>query len=160
MKFLALLFMSSLALAQSYDQPKVSCNAVPVSFVTMKHTTTGVETDMVVGVTAKDGLGESTIVASNTFVGLRYERVFPSIAKWLDNSTSLAGYNFKIGLSLTPGLVKTPTVLHWGERAGLFMKYSPQGSKSFSLGAEVQWNNFPGIVHDTLSLSVGPNFKW
>ena len=113
-----LLLLTSYCLAQSPDygqQSKVSCNAAPLSFVTMKQVTSGVETDMVLAISKTDGLGESTLVASSTFVGGRYEHSFPSISKWIDNNSALSGYNLKFGITLTPGLVKTSTVLHWGE---------------------------------------------
>ena len=137
----------------------------PINVPGVKNSVTGVETDPKFFLTPNNVVGPTTIVSPDfSFVGGRYDRVFPQVSKFINNlSPSLNGYNFTCGLTGSLGVVYSPngtggTQQHWGERAGGFCNYSFNGT--VSVGAEGQINNLVGYERWAPSLSIGPQFHF
>jgi hypothetical protein len=124
-------------------------NLTPITLPGVKTTASGAETDI-------------KFHPTTIFVGGRGDYVIPQFSKWLNNiSPSLNGYQFELGLTGSLGTVKAFGVsssAHWGERAGIFLNYAVSGTTG--LGAEFQWNNFPGYAHNVPSIAFGPNFHF
>lgn len=138
----------------------------PVTLPGQQQTLSGAETDFLVNFTPNNVFGETTLISTATFVGGRYERIFPSVANWIQNHTSLTGGNFEAGVTTSLGVVKGAKE-YWGERAGIFLKYAPSGSQNFNIGIDAEWNNLPGIDpstssygHNVPSIAIGPNFRF
>jgi len=166
---LTILVLSSFTLAQAppnaFSGTTVNFNLTPITLPgTSQGTLSGVETDVVFPLTTNNIFGETTLVGEATFVGGRYERVFPSIAKYLQNHTALTGGNFQFAITSSLGVVKGVKV-NWGGRAGVSLKYAPAGSTSFNIGFEAQANYLPNYAgpnsqHWVPSIAVGPNFRF
>jgi hypothetical protein len=131
----------------------------PVTLPSLGTTLAGMETDVLINLTKNNNLGETTLISSSPFIGGRYERVFPSVATWLQTHTNFTGGNFQAGLTVSLGVVKADKE-RWGERAGVFLKYAPNGATNFNVGLDVEANNLPGIAHWQPSIAVGPNFRF
>jgi hypothetical protein len=166
--FLLLTFSSRPVEAQTptpaFTGTTVSFNLTPITLPGGKQTLSGAETDVMLSPTPNNAFGETTLINSAyTFLGGRYNRLFPSVSKWLNNlSPNLNGLAFQFGLTGSLGVVNIPgnaTPTHWGERAGGFLNYQI-GSSAFGLGVEAQWCNFPGYAHNTYSVAFGPNFHF
>lgn len=172
MKNLALIFallFSTFAFAQdktsAFPSTSVSFNLTPVTLPGANTSIAGAETDAKLAFTTNNIVGPTTLVGANySFIGGRYDRVIPQFGTWLNNvSPTLNGYQWQLGLTGSLGVVRTPMSLgqnqsHWGERAGVFLNYSVNGT--FGLGFEAQWTNLPGLVHNGYSLAFGPNFHF
>jgi len=143
----------------AFESTSISFNLTPITLPGQQQTLSGAETDALVHFTPNNIFGETTLISTSPFVGGRYERVFPSIANWLQNHTSLTGGNFQAGITMSLGVVKADKT-HWGERAGIFLKYAPSGASNFNIGIDAEWNNLPGIAHHIPSIAVGPNFRF
>lgn len=131
---------------------------------TSQGTLSGMETDVTFPLTTNNIFGETTLVGEATFVGGRYERVIPSVAKYLQNHTALTGGNFQFALTSSLGVVKGAKA-SWGGRAGVTLKYAPAGSTVFDIGFEAQANYLPNYSgpnsqHWVPSLAIGPNFRF
>lgn len=163
---LVLSFLAVLAVAQTPTTPpsafagtSISFSLTPLTLPGNQQTLSGIETDALVHFTPNNIFGETTLISTQPFIGGRYERVFPSVANFLQNHTALLGGNFQAGITMSLGVVKGDR-LHWGERAGIFLKYAPSGSDNFNLGVDAEWNNLPGIGRHVPSIAVGPNFRF
>lgn len=156
-----LLSIASFAQAppSAFASTTISFGLTPLSLPRSGQTLTGMETDALVHFTPNNIFGETTLISNSPFVGGRYDRVFPSVAKFLQNHTSLTGGNFEAYATVSLGVVLSDKE-RWGERAGIGLKYAPSGSDNFNIGVEAQWNNFPGIAHNIPSVAVGPNFRF
>lgn len=161
-----LLLFTALAIAQTPAPPPtaftdttISFNLSPITLPGIGQTLSGAETDALVHFTPNNVFGETALISNQSFIGGRYERTFPSVANFLQNHTTLTGGNFQFGLTVSAGVVKADTN-HWGERAGLFLKYAPNGSTNFNIGVDAEWNNLPGIAHNIPSIAIGPNFRF
>lgn len=167
---LVLLF-STIAFTQTTPQPTafpsttVNFNLSPIALPGAKSSVTGAETDLKLKVTTNVSVGETTLVGGDyAFVGGRSDYVIPSFSKWLQNhSPSLNGYQFQLGATASLGVVRAPVGVgvsqsHWGQRAGMFLNYSVNGTTG--IGFEAQWCNFPGYAHNTYSIAFGPNFHF
>lgn len=141
-----------------------SFNLSPITLPKVGQTAAGAETDAMFPLTTNNRFGETTLIGNSTFIGGRYDRVFPSVAKYLQSHTALTGGNFEAGLTSSLGVVKASNT-YWGGRAGFFLHYAPNGSTNFNIGFEAQANYLPGYAgatsqHWVPSLAVGPNFRW
>jgi hypothetical protein len=143
----------------AFDSTSISFNLTPITLPSTVQTLSGAETDAMIHFTTNNMFGETTLISSATFVGGRYDHAFPSVANWLQNHTSLTGGNFQAYITTSLGVVKADKT-RWGERAGIGLKYAPAGATNFNIGAEVQWNNLPGIAHHIPSVVIGPNFRF
>lgn len=168
MKTLAIVLLTVLIATAAFAQTtppsafggtSISFGLTPITLPGTGQTLTGVETDAMVHFTPNNVFGPTTIISTSPFVGGRYDRVFPQIANYLENHTSLTGGHFQAYVTMSLGVVKAANP-HWGERAGLGLRYAPNGSDNFDVGFEVQWNNLPGIAHNKPSVVVGPNFRF
>lgn len=163
-----ILVVSTLGFAQApsaFPSTTVSFNLSPISLPGAKTSVAGAETDVLLGITPNNVIGETSLISGNySFIGGRYNRIIPQFSKWLDNvSPTLSGYSFQLGLTASLGVVRTPFSVgqnqsHWGERAGVFLNYAVNGT--FGLGFETQWTNLPGYAHSTYSIAFGPNFHF
>ena len=165
----ALLFLSAVCFAQNqtsaFSTTSFSFALTPITLPSLGSSISGAETDAMFPLTANNHFGETTLIGSSTFVGGRYDRVFPTIAKYLQNHTALAGSNFEAGVTASLGVLKTNPKNEWGGRAGLFLRYAPNGSTNFNIGFEAQANYLPnysyeGSPHWVPSIAVGPNFRF
>lgn len=143
-----------------------SFNLSPISLPNLGSSISGAETDALFPLTTNNYLGETTLIGSNTFIGGRYDRVFPTIAKYLQNHTALTGGNFQAGITASAGVLRESPKNTWGGRAGFFLRYAPAGSTSFNIGFEAQANYLPGyggasqVSHWVPSIAIGPNFRF
>lgn len=131
----------------------------PITLPGSGTTLSGAETDVMVNVSPNNAFGQTTLISSSPFIGGRYERTLPSVAKWIQNNTSLTGGNFQFALTASLGVVDASTH-HYGESAGFVLKYAPSGATNFNVAADVEWANLPGIAHNIPKLSIGPNFRF
>lgn len=141
-----------------------SFNLSPISLPNLGNSIAGAETDALFPLTTNNRFGETTLIGQSTFVGGRYDRVFPSVAKYIQAHTALTGGNFEAGISSSLGVVKGAKS-SWGGRAGFFVHYAPAGSTSFNIGFEAQANYLPNYAgantpHWVPSIAVGPNFRF
>ena len=161
---LVALVLSIAALAQTpapgpFEGTTINFSLTPVTLPGIGQTLAGAETDMLVNFTPNNVIGETTLISSTPFIGGRYERVIPSIAKFLQDHTVLTGANFEAGFTVSLGVVDSSKV-RWGERGGVFLKYAPAGSTNFNIGLDIEANNLPGITHWAPSVALGPNFRF
>lgn len=165
---LTLVLCSALAQAQksAFVDTTYNFSLTPITFPGIGTTLAGAETDILVSLTPNNAVGPSTLISNDTFVGGRYDRTIPQVATWLQNHTALNGYNFAFYATGSLGVVKG-VENHWGERAGLGLRWAPAGSTSFSVAFEAQANKLPGIT-DTIpghsswmpSVVVSPQFRF
>lgn len=165
----AVLLLATLSFAQAppnaFSGTSISFNLTPLTLPgTSQGTLSGAETDVTFPLTTNNIFGETTLIGESTFVGGRYERVFPSIAKYLQEHTALTGGNFQFAVTSSLGVVKGAKN-SWGGRAGFSLKYAPAGSTSFNIGFEAQANYLPNYAgpnsqHWVPSLAIGPNFRF
>lgn len=172
MKNLALILLLILpvfAVAQdktsAFPSTTVNFNLTPVTLPGAKTSIAGAETDIKLNFTTNNVIGETTLIGADySFIGGRYDRIIPQFGNWLNNvSPTLNGFQWQLGVTGSLGVVRTPTGLnvtasHWGERAGVFLNYSVNGT--FGLGVEAQWINLPGLEHNGYSFAFGPNFHF
>ena len=169
--FACILILSAVAFAQStppsvFNSTTMSFSLTPITLPgTAQGTLSGAETDVLFPFTTNNMFGETTLVGESTFIGGRYNRVFPSVAKYLENHTALTGANFQFGLTSSLGVVKSSVKPSWGGRAGFFLNYAPAGSQNFAIGFEAQANYLPNYSgpnsrHWIPSVAVGPNFRF
>lgn len=168
-KFLTLalvLSLATLASSQTPTTPPSAFSATTISFglspLTLPgtdQTLTGMETDAMIHFTPNNIFGSTTLISTEPFIGGRYDRVFPSIANFLENHTALTGGHYEAYATVSFGVVKADRS-HYGERAGIGLRYAPNGSDNFDVGVEIQWNNLPGIAHNKPSVVVGPHFRF
>ena len=167
---LALVLATTAAFAQTtppsaFGATSFSFNLTPITLPNVGTTLAGAETDAMFAFTANNLFGETTLIGNSTFIGGRYERVVPSIAKYLQAHTALTGSNFQAGLTTSLGVTKASGNSYWGGRAGLFLRWAPAGSTSFNIGFEAQANYLPNFAgantpHWIPSIAVGPNFRF
>lgn len=137
----------------------------PVTLPGAGTTLAGAETDMLINFTPNNAIGPTSFISTSTFVGGRYDRAIPQIAKFLQNSTALSGYNWQAGVTGSVGVVRG-TVNHWGWRSGLFLRWAPSGTSNFSVAFEAQANNLLGITGVNgvprwmPSVTVSPQFRF
>lgn len=164
--FLALpLALIAQAPPSAFATTSFSFNLAPISLPNLGSSISGAETDAVFPITTNNIIGETTLVGQSTFIGGRYERVFPVIANYLQNHTALTGGNFQAGITASAGVVKSSIKASWGGRAGLFLRYAPAGSQNFNIGIEAQANYLPYYAgatspHWVPSVAIGPNFRF
>lgn len=169
-KTLAIVLLSlfaTVAFAQTtppsaFSTTSFSFNLSPINLPGV-NSISGAETDAMFPLTTNNRFGETTLIGSSTFIGGRYDRVFPVIANYLQSHTALTGGNFEAGLTSSLGVVKNANT-SWGGRAGLFVRWAPAGSTNFNVAFEAQANYLPGYAtnspHWVPSLAVGPNFRF
>lgn len=172
MKFVTLLvtiLFAAACLAQTpppqtpFTETSVSFNLSPITLPGAHTTLAAAETDMMWRITNNNHVGATTLIGSTnlTFIGGRYERVFPSVSNWLQEHTNLNGASFEAGLTASLGAVRGangPVGGYWGERFGGYLKYALNGNTA--IAAEAQWNNFPGWQHNVPSIAFGPIFHF
>jgi len=166
---LSILILGIVAVANAQAPPNAfattsfSFNLSPINLPGVGTTLTGAETDAMFPLTTNNRFGETTLIGQSTFIGGRYDRVFPSIAKYLQNHTALTGGNFEAGLTSSLGVVKNANT-NWGGRAGVFLRWAPAGSTSFNVAFEAQANYLPNYAgnspHWVPSVAIGPNFRF
>lgn len=161
---LAVLVLSFAVLAQTpapgaFDSTTINFSLTPVTLPGIGQTLAGAETDVLVNFTPNNVIGETTLISNSPFIGGRYERIIPSIAKFLQEHTALTGANFEAGFTVSLGVVDGSKP-HWGERGGIFLKYAPSGSTNFNIGLDIEANNLPGVVRWAPSIALGPNFRF
>jgi hypothetical protein len=148
----------------AFPETTVSFGLSPITLPGAKTSVAGAETDVFIKITPNFAIGETTLVSADyTFVGGRGNYVIPQFSTWLNNhSPGLNGYQFQLGitgsLGVSRGQLGPNGISHWGERAGMFLNYSFNGTTG--LGIESQWCNFPGYAHSTYSIAFGPNFHF
>lgn len=145
--------------AATFDTTTISFALTPVVLPGIGQSLAGAETDVMYAVTTNNSFGITTLISNDTFVGGRYERTFPTIAAWLQNHTNLTGAQFRAGVTGSLGVVKASTN-YWGEGAGIFVKWMPQGQTTFSMGFDVEAVNLPGISHWTPKIAISPSFSF
>lgn len=149
----------------AFSDTTINFNLTPITLPgTNNGTLSGAETDVTFPLTTNNIFGETTLIGESTFVGGRYERVIPSVAKYLQNHTALTGGNFQFAVTSSLGVVRGVKT-SWGGRAGFSLKYAPAGSTSFNIGFEAQANYLPNYAgpnsqHWIPSIAVGPNFRF
>ena len=131
----------------------------PITLPGSGTTLAGVETDDLINFSTNNALGYTGLISSQPFLGGRYDRGIPQVAKWLQKQTALSGYNFQFYVTVSAGVVKAAKN-YWGERGGLGLRWAPSGSSNFSVAFEAQANNLPGISHWVPSLTVSPQFRF
>lgn len=168
---IAVLILTLAAVAQTTPPPSafsttsISFGLTPITLPgTSQGTLSGAETDIMFPLTTNNHFGQTILIGDSTFIGGRYERVIPSIAKYLQNHTALTGGNFEFSVTSSLGVVKGAKS-SWGGRAGFSLKYAPAGSTSFNIGFEAQANYLPNYAgpnsqHWVPSLAIGPNFRF
>jgi len=149
----------------AFQTTTFSFNLSPITLPNLGSSISGFESDAMFPLTTNNRFGMSTLIGQSTLVGGRYDRVFPSVAKYLQNHTALTGGNFEAGVTSTLGVVKASTKNSWGGRAGFYLKYAPAGSTSFNVGIEAQANYLPRYAGDSSphwvpSVAIGPNFRF
>lgn len=138
----------------------VSFGLTPVTLPNYGQTLAGAETDTLFHFTDYNVIGPTILVSSSTFVGGRYNRIFPSVSNFLQKYTALTGNQFQVGFTVSGGVVETGKS-KWGGRAGFFINYAL--NNSWAMGFEAQANYLPGIVTGgnwAPSIAVGPNFHF
>jgi len=139
----------------------VSFGLTPITLPSVGQTLAGAETDTLFHFTNYNLVGATVLVSSSTFVGGRYNRIFPSVSTWLQNHTALTGNQFQVGFTASGGVIESGKT-QWGGRGGFFVNYALNGS--WAMGFEAQANYLPGIVTGTSkwapSIAVGPNFHF
>ena len=163
--FLALPAAFAQAPPNAFAASNFSFNLSPISLPNLGSSIAGAETDALFPFTTNNIIGETTLIGQSTFVGGRYERVFPSVAKYLQEHTALTGGNFQAGVTSSLGVVKASSKTTWGGRAGFFLRYAPAGSTNFNIGIEAQANYLPNYAganspHWVPSVAIGPNFRF
>jgi hypothetical protein len=155
-----------LSLACSAQTPfqgtTVSFGLTPITLPTFGQTLAGMETDTLFHLTNNNVIGPTVLVSSDTFVGGRYNRIFPSVSTWLQKYTALTGNQFEVGWTASAGVVNASKE-QWGARTGVFVNYAPSGSSTWDIGFEAQANYLPGIVTQgkwVQSFAVGPHFHF
>lgn len=160
---IAVLLLSAACFAQTQSNPfsetTYSFGLTPITLPGTQQTLSGAESDIMIHATPNNEFGQTTLVSTATFIGGRYNRVFPSVGKFLQNHTQLTGFNFQAYMTASVGIVKGDQT-HWGERAGLGLRWAPSGASSFSVAFEAQANNLPGISHWIPSVAVSPQFRF
>jgi hypothetical protein len=164
-----LLLLCSFGFAQAaqptaFSTTTFSFNLSPINLPGLGSSVSGAETDAMFPLTANNRFGETTLIGESTFVGGRFDHVFPSVAKYLQEHTALTGGNFEAGVTSSLGVVKSGKT-NWGGRAGLFLRYAPGGATNFNIGFEAQANYLPSYAglnspHWVPSIAVGPNFRF
>lgn len=150
-----------------FAESTMSFNLSQISLPGQQQTLAGMESDALITFSEYLNVGETTLISTSPFIGGRYEIVIPAVAKYLQNHSSLSGANFQFGITGSAGVVKSSLASHWGERAGIFLKYAPAGNQNFNLGIDIEANNMPGIDpsnakygHWVPSVAVGPAFRF
>ena len=161
---LAALLFSFAALGQtppqsSFADTTYAFGLTPITLPGSQTTLSGAESDILIHLTANNAFGPTTLISNATFVGGRYDRSFPVVAKWLQDHTALTGYNYEFYATGSLGVVKG-IASHWGERAGLGLRWAPSGTTNFSVAFEVQANNLPGISRWVPSIAISPQFRF
>jgi hypothetical protein len=132
----------------------------PITLPGTGTTLSGAESDVMVNFTQNNAFGATTLISNNTFVGGRYDRTFPSVANFLQSKTALTGYNYQFYVTGSVGVVRS-AVNHWGERAGVGLRWAPAGSTSFSVAFEATANRLPGIADSWIpAIAVSPQFRF
>jgi hypothetical protein len=150
---------SAPAPASAFADTTVTFGLTPVSLPSKVQTLSGVETDILLNISASNVLGETSLISTSPFIGGRYIRLFPSASKWIQTHTAFTGGHFQAGLTTSFGIVKASTP-HYGERFGFVLNYAPAGSSTFGLGLDVEANNLPGIARWVPSIAVAPTFHF
>lgn len=171
--YLAILFFVGVTLAQTAPAPSpfaestLSFNLSQISLPSQQQTLSGMESDALVNFTEYLHVGETTLISTSPFIGGRYEYAIGSVSDYLQNHTALTGSHFQFGITGSLGVVKSSVKSTWGERAGIFLHYAPEGSQNFKLGVDVEWNNMPyvdpsnrGYGHHVVSIALGPLFQF
>jgi hypothetical protein len=143
-----------------FSSASVSFSLTPITLPNYGQTLPGVETDTLFHFTTYNLIGPTVLVSGNSFVGGRYNRIFPSVSTWLQNHTALTGSNYQVGFTLSGGVVETGKS-EWGGRGGLFVNYALNGT--WAMGFEAQANYLPGMFKQGKwgpSIAVGPNFHF
>lgn len=146
--------------ATPFSSTSVSFSLTPITLPSVGQTLAAAETDTLFHFTTNNLIGATVLVSSESFVGGRYNRVFPSVSTWLQNHTALQGNQFEVGLTLSGGVVEAAKV-QWGGRGGVFINYALNGS--WAMGFEAQANYLPGIITNGKwipSFAIGPNFHF
>jgi hypothetical protein len=145
-----------------FASASVSFSLTPITLPSVGQTLAGAETDTLFHLTSNNLFGATILVSSSTFVGGRYNRVFPSVSTWLQNHTSLPGNQFEVGYTASGGVVQSSKT-QWGGRSGFFVNYALTPGGAWAMGFEAQANYLPGIVSPgkwTASIAVGPSFHF
>jgi hypothetical protein len=143
-----------------FQSTSISFGLSPVTLPGYGTTLAGAETDTLFHFTTNNVVGPTVLVSSSTFVGGRYNRIFPSVSTWLQNHTALTGNQYEVGFTLSGGVVESGKS-QWGGRGGFFINYAL--NSTWAMGFEVQANYLPGIVGQgkwAPSIAVGPNFHF
>ena len=138
----------------------VSFGLTPITLPGVGTTLAGAETDTLFHFTNYNLVGATVLVSSSTFVGGRYNRIFPSVSTWLQNHTALTGNQFQVGFTASGGVIQASKT-QWGGRGGFFVNYALNGS--WAMGFEAQANYLPGMNGTQKwvpSIAVGPSFHF
>jgi hypothetical protein len=165
MKKLCILLLTSLAWSQATPAPEtfpkstMTMNVMPVTIIGGNGAATGSETDALVAALHPLSLGETSIVSNKlSFIGGRADFTIKPLSTWIQNHSSVNGYQFQMGPTFSFGGIKAGTKFYYGQRAGVFINYKLAWAVGMQF--EVQWNNFPGYAHNVPSFSFGPNCHW
>lgn len=144
---------------EAFPKSTMTMNVMPVTITGGVGAATGSETDALVAALHPLSIGETAIVSNKlSFVGARIDLTIKPLSTWLQDHSSVNGYKFQIGPTISLGGVKAGSKFYYGERAGLFVNYSLAWAVGMQF--EVQWNNLPGYGHSVPSFSFGPNCHW
>lgn len=163
---ITILFFCSLSFAQTtqpqtpFQASSISFSLTPVTLPGYGQTLAGAETDTLFHFTTNNVVGATALISSSSFVGGRYNRIFPSVSTWLQNHTALTGNQFEVGFTLSGGVVEA-TKSQWGGRSGFFVNYAL--NNTWAMGFEAQANYLPGIATEgkwAPSIAIGPNFHF
>lgn len=143
-----------------FASSSVSFSLTPITLPSVGTTLAGAETDTLFHFTTNNLVGATILVSSSTFVGGRYNRIFPSVSTWLQNHTALQGNLFEVGFTASGGVIESAKT-QWGGRSGFFVNYALNGS--WAMGFEAQANYMPGLSGTQKwvpSVAVGPSFRF
>jgi|HubBroStandDraft_1064217.scaffolds.fasta_scaffold27740_3 hypothetical protein len=143
-----------------FPTSSVSFSLTPITLPSVGTTLAGAETDTLFHFTTNNLVGATILVSSSTFVGGRYNRIFPSVSTWLQNHTALQGNLFEVGVTASGGVVESAKT-QWGGRGGFFVNYAL--NNSWAMGFEAQANYLPGLNGTQKwvpSIAVGPSFHF
>jgi hypothetical protein len=143
-----------------FSSASVSFGLTPIVVPGYGQTLAGAETDTLFSLTTNNLIGPTVLVSGSSFIGGRYNRVFPSVSTWLQKHTALTGTDFQVGFTASAGVVETGKS-QWGGRGGFFVNYAL--NNTWAMGFEAQANYLPGIATNgkwAPSIAVGPNFHF
>jgi hypothetical protein len=160
----AVLALSLVSFAQTNT---FSFNLTPISLPGGKQTVAGTAAGMTFSPTPNFDLREDTIIAPGqnfqAFMGGVNYRL-PVISTKLNNaSPNVDGSRFQFYVTASVGIDRITlgdTRQHYAFLAGGGINYDLTGSGKWTMGGEVRYAKFPGLLNNTVVVSLGPSIHF